>query len=317
MADFIGLIKRNPLLTFFILTFTFSWILFLIYILIPNEVSLMLVILAIYAPACSALIISKITGNKENNNNTLIKWITFLIIWIIATITFIINYLIKVANFSLVIIIGSIFLGLLPSIVISSGFSHNPDIKNVFQSYIQPKGHFGLYIFAILYLPTVLLVGVGITFALGHFVIWIDLPSGIELFGLIILTLSYTFFFGGGTNEEPGWRGFALPKLQLKFSPLIASIILGFIWGLWHAPIYLPQSQSIFQFIIFLLNTLKITFMLTWLYNRTGGSVLATALLHTIGNLSFEFIPTTLVAEIIQIIIPILLIFIDQMWKKK
>jgi membrane protease YdiL (CAAX protease family) len=56
--------------------------------------------------------------------------------------------------------------------------------------------------------------------------------------------------------------------------------------------------------------------MLTWLYNHTGGSVLATALLHTIGNLSFEFIPTTLAAEIIQIIIPIMLIIIDRMWEK-
>ncbi|NVM37422.1 MAG: hypothetical protein HWN81_17635 [Candidatus Lokiarchaeota archaeon] len=58
------LIKRHPLLTFFILTFTFSWAFFLIYILIPNDVSLMLVILAIYTPTYSALIISKITGNK-------------------------------------------------------------------------------------------------------------------------------------------------------------------------------------------------------------------------------------------------------------
>jgi membrane protease YdiL (CAAX protease family) len=57
--------------------------------------------------------------------------------------------------------------------------------------------------------------------------------------------------------------------------------------------------------------------MLTWLYNRTGGSVLATGLMHTVGNLSFEFIPATLAAEIIQIIIPIILIFTDRMWKKK
>ena len=317
MVNLTGFIKRNPLLTFFILTFTFSWVLFLIYILISNDVSLILVILAIYAPAYSALIISKITGNKENNNNSLVKWITFLIIWVIATITFILNYLIKVANFSLIIIIGAIFLGLLPSIAISSGFSQNPDLKMVFQTYIKPKGHFGFYVLAILYVPIVLLIGIGITLVLGQPVIWMDLPSGVELFGLIILTILYTFFFGGGVNEEPGWRGFALPKLQLKFSPLIASLILGFIWGLWHTPIYLPQSESILHFVIFLLNTLKITIMLTWLYNRTGGSVLATALLHTIGNVSFEFIPTTLAAEIIQIIIPIMLIIIDRMWEKK
>jgi len=316
MVYLIDFIKRYRLTTFFILTFVFSWVFFFMYILFPNDISLMLVILAIYAPAFSALIISKITGNKENSNNTRVKWITFIIIWVIATITFIINYFIQVANFSLIILIAAILLGLLPSIVISSGFSQNPDIKIVFQSFVKPKGHFGLYLFAILYLPVVLLIGVAITLVFGASIIWVDIPSGVELFGLIILTLSYTFFFGAGTNEEPGWRGFALPKLQLKFSPLITSLILGFIWGLWHAPVYLPQYGSLFRFIIFLLNTLKITIMLTWLYNRTRGSVLATALLHTIGNLSFEFIPTTLAAEIIQIIIPVMLIFIDRMWKK-
>jgi len=91
---------------------------------------------------------------------------------------------------------------------------------------------------------------------------------------------------------------------------------LGFFWGLWHAPIYLPQYDSPILFIYFMLNILKITLILTWLYNRTGGSVLATALLHTIGNLTFEFIPVTLASDIIQIVITILLIFIDRMWKK-
>ena len=317
MPNSTSIIKRYPIVSYFVFAFSFSWILFLAYLLIPNEISLMLVVLAIYAPACSALIISKILGKKEDKKNVVGRWIVFLIIWLLASITFMVNYLVKVPTFSITIIIGAIFLGLLPAIVISSGFSQNSDIKKVFQSYMKPTGHFGFYLFAILYMPIILLIGISITLLMGQSVAWIDLPSGFELLGYIILTISYTFFFGGGTNEEPGWRGFALPKLQAKFSPLIASLILGIIWGLWHAPMYLPQYGSMFQFIIFLLNTLKITIMLTWLYNRTKGSVLATALLHSIGNLSFEFIPTTLVAEIIQIIVPIVLIIIDRMWKKQ
>jgi membrane protease YdiL (CAAX protease family) len=162
----------------------------------------------------------------------------------------------------------------------------------------------------------IFLIGIGITLTFGQPVAWMPLPTGIELVGLIILTFLYTFFFGAGTNEEPGWRGFALPKLQLKYSPLVASLILGLIWGLWHAPIYIPQYDSVFRFILFLLNTIKIAIVLTWFYNRTGGSVLSTALLHTIGNLTFEFIPTTFASEIIQLVIMILLIFIDRMWKK-
>ena len=316
MVNLINSIRRYPLTFFFIFTFSFSWILFLIYILNPNELSILLIIFAIYAPALSAIIISKITGNKQDFNNTSVKWIIFFIIWVIATFTFILNYLIKIADLPFLIIIGAIILGLLPALVVSSGFSQNQDIRAIFRSYIRPEGHYGCYIFAILYLPVIFLIGIGITLGFDQPVVWMPLPTGFELLGLIILTFLYTFFFGAGTNEEPGWRGLALPKLQLNYSPLVASIILGLIWGLWHAPIYIPQYDSVFQFILFLLNTIKIAIILTWLYNRTGGSVLSTALLHTIGNLTFEFIPATLASEIIQIVIPIILIFIDRMWKK-
>ncbi len=201
--------------------------------------------------------------------------------------------------------------------MISSGCSNNTDIKMVFQSYTQPKGHFVWYLVAILLVPGALLLGAFITMLLGQDISWISLPYGFELIGLITITFMYTFFYGAGTNEEPGWRGFALPRLQQKFSPLIASIILGLIWGFWHTPIYLPQYSSIIQYGIFLLNTIKIAIILTWLYNRTGGSVLATALLHTIGNITFEFIPYTLASELIQLGIMIVLIFTDRMWKKK
>ena len=204
VVNLLNLIRRYPLITFFILTFTFSWILFLIYILNPNEVSILLIILAIYAPAYTALIISKITGNKQNNNKTRVKWVIFLIIWVIATFTFIFNYFMQVGNLPLFIIVGSIFLGLLPAFITASGFSQNLDIRAVFRSYIKPKGHFGWYLFAILYLPVVFLIGIAITLRFDQPVVWISLPIGVELVGLIILTFLYTFFFGAGTMKNLG-----------------------------------------------------------------------------------------------------------------
>jgi len=243
-----------------------------------------------------------------------LKWLIFTIIWILATLIFILNVKIEL---SILIIIGAIFLGLLPALMVSSGFSNNPNVKMVFESYIKPTGHFIWYLVAISLVPCSLLLGAVITLLLGQSVTWVSLPYGFELLGLIVMTFIYTFFFGAGTNEEPGWRGFALPRLQLKFSPLIASMILGLIWGFWHTPIYLPQYSSFIQYGVFLLNTIKIAIILTWLYNRTGGSVLATALLHTIGNITFEFLPYTPTSELIQIGIMIVLIITDRMWKKK
>ena len=80
---------------------------------------------------------------------------------------------------------------------------------------------------------------------------------------LVVLTV-------GGALEEPGWRGFALPRLQQRMSPVRATLLLGFIWGLWHIPIYGPLAPPFIM---------ALAFFYTYLYNRTG-SVLLAILLH-------------------------------------
>ena len=87
------------------------------------------------------------------------------------------------------------------------------------------------------------------------------------------LTAVGTFFLVltvGGGFEEPGWRGFALGRLQERLSPVRATLLLGFVWGLWHVPLYGPLAPV-------LITTLA--FFYTYLYNRTG-SVLLVILLH-------------------------------------
>lgn len=73
----------------------------------------------------------------------------------------------------------------------------------------------------------------------------------------------------GGGFEEPGWRGFALPRLQARHSPLAATLILALFWGLWHLPLYG----------LGFVGPMLYAFYYTYLYNRTG-SVLLCILLH-------------------------------------
>jgi membrane protease YdiL (CAAX protease family) len=85
-----------------------------------------------------------------------------------------------------------------------------------------------------------------------------------------------------GPVEEFGWRGLALPLLQRRFAPLRAGLILGAIWGVWHAPAFLlggtPQSE--WSFVAFFVGCLAISVIATALYNDTRGSILLTAFFH-------------------------------------
>ena len=86
-----------------------------------------------------------------------------------------------------------------------------------------------------------------------------------------------------GLGEEPGWRGFALPQLQSKYSPFKASLILAPLWTLWH----LPLMGNEFPWPIvppFVLSVFGATFMLTWVFNETRGSVLLPMLMHAVVN---------------------------------
>jgi membrane protease YdiL (CAAX protease family) len=85
-------------------------------------------------------------------------------------------------------------------------------------------------------------------------------------------------------GEEPGWRGFALPALQANRSPLTATLILGVLASGWHLPLVFVGLLGP----IGLIGTVAVTFIYTWLFNRSGGSVLMTLLFHAMeGSISF------------------------------
>ena len=88
------------------------------------------------------------------------------------------------------------------------------------------------------------------------------IPGYLQMFFLTAV------IFGG--QEEPGWRGFALPRLEERHVPLVATLILGLGWGVWHIPLYGPAG-----FVV----PLVLAFFYSWLYNRTQ-SVLLCILLH-------------------------------------
>src|SRR5215217_1480378 len=92
-------------------------------------------------------------------------------------------------------------------------------------------------------------------------------------------------FIGGPVFEEIGWRGFALPRLQRLHGPLVGTLILGALWGLWHLPLFLVPSWdtphgSLLDVALFVVLAMSIALVLTWVFNNTKGSVLVAILAH-------------------------------------
>jgi membrane protease YdiL (CAAX protease family) len=87
------------------------------------------------------------------------------------------------------------------------------------------------------------------------------------------------------SSEQLAWSGFALPRMQARWGALPASLVLGAVWAVWHLPLFfVPGSQRDLGFPSFLLATVGLRVVLTWVFNNTGGSVLLVSLLHQSAN---------------------------------
>jgi len=111
--------------------------------------------------------------------------------------------------------------------------------------------------------------------------------------------------------EEIGWMGFALPRLQEKYGPLWASVVLGVLWALWHLPAYFGSRQVVedkvglgeLDRLLYLLPLLMLLAILTrivmtWLFNVTMGSVIVVTLFHAAFNTSNNELVTAFMPKI-------------------
>ena len=103
-------------------------------------------------------------------------------------------------------------------------------------------------------------------------------------------------FTSGPFQEEFGSRGYALPLLKKKYSVLTSSIILGFLWAIWHLPQFLVPVEKTGMFYItpiwlFILTVMTANILYSWIFNNTNQSVLASLILHAQMNFFFWIFP--------------------------
>lgn len=154
-----------------------------------------------------------------------------------------------------------------------------PWFRGLFHWRVAP----GWYAFAILFPALLMAVASAAFLATGGTLTPALLPERLVQY---LPTLVVMALIGGG-NEEPGWRGFGLPHLQRRFSPLAATFLLGLVWAFWHLPLLgtspgalaAPAGEIATRILLLLVSITAHAFWYTWLINRTG-SVLLCILLH-------------------------------------
>lgn len=314
-------IRRHQVLAFLIITYAITWPgLFLVLFIFPgNDLVEILCSQVGFSPAIAAILISGIADSSPKIRRSKACWIAFIIAWVLSSIVQIV-YFWKVNGSDLtlpVIIISGIF-ALMPAWVLSRAYARTPGIRKQFSTLLKPRGPVIWYLVVFLIFPGLLVLSMGITRLFGgeaYFNLAEMDFKGAAVF--LLLEFMYGFLYTGGINEESGWRGFTLPRLQSRYPVIVAAMIVWFFWALWHIPYDIgrgAQTAWILENRIFW--NLLVSILMTWLFNRTNGSILAPALFHPAMNAFGDQFSITMAGRVLFFGLTIFAIVYDRMWKK-
>jgi uncharacterized protein len=325
-----SLLRRHALLAFFSLTFALSWSIWGLQSLLAgaDPISVRwLGIVAVYGPTLAAIGLAGLLDLERQASVTPRRRL-----WLVGAVlagTVWLNSIVASNPFDstrpVMATLLWLVITLLPAWVVWSSFSRRRGVRTLLQTLtawrVPP-----LWYFVALLLPVIIsAVGIALLGLLGQplppFPRTEPLP---ELLPLLVTTFLATLLYGGPLGEEVGWRGFALPRLQARYSPLVASLLLSVVWGLWHIPLHLQGVyQGIFPdglpgILLRIVITIPTTILFTWFYNRTQGNLWLVVLLHTaVNNAAGFWLPVTLGVYVAMLIMMVTLIITDRMWRMR
>jgi CAAX protease family protein len=194
----------------------------------------------------------------------------------------------------LVLLITSTFTGPMPAAFVLTGLiDGRAGVRALLRRMIDWRVGIGWYLLVIVGYPVAMIAVVSVIVGAAPLNALLSNPSLLVSSYLPGIALGLIF---PALGEEPGWRGFALPRLQRLYGPLLASLTLGVLHALWHTPAYFVRgaiSDNGFDLGVFIGNSLGImafTFVWTWLFNSTSGSVLFAMFMHATSNATSQLI---------------------------
>jgi membrane protease YdiL (CAAX protease family) len=209
----LALVRRHPLVTFFVLAYALSWWAWILYALgvFPNPI-------ASFGPFLAALVVLALTEGKPGIGRLFRRMVR----WRVSPVWY-----------ALALLLPAVLAGIAAALNVLLG--------------AQP--------------PSPAQVGA-----------W---PQLFPTFAVLLLVPGF-----GGAWEEPGWRGYAVPRLQRGRSALVASLILGVLIAGWHLPLMVAGEIHYSDIVLILAAMIVVN----WVFNNAKGSVLIVMLLHAANN---------------------------------
>lgn len=156
-------------------------------------------------------------------------------------------------------------------------------VLRMLRRYVQWRAGIGWYLFVLVGIPAIIILAT--LFVPGAVASYQPILG--SLLAAYPMAFLLTVFLGGPLGEEPGWRGFALPRLQDRFGPLRGSLLLGVVWAAWHLPLFWSgvwTPPTVANVVMFTVMIVALTVIMTWVYNHTAGSLLIMILMHASFN---------------------------------
>jgi uncharacterized protein len=321
-------IKRHDIVTFFLLGIAICFVtLFPVVLVIPQNdtlgqlLSFYLARIGVYSPVLAGMFIARIIQPDRQRVPFARRLLIFLPAWFIAEIIQVASIRLTAAPGASTVALAILSLPatLLPAFVISSAYSGADGVKQMLSTLVRPKGSIVYYLVALLTFPVIHIVGTGITNVLNGDAWFPRISQGADLAFTLFITFFSVLLFSGGINEESGWRGFAQNRLQVKYSPLVANLILWFLMVIWHIPNDIVQYRYGGYILVRIALYPFITILFGWVYNRTKGSILAPAIFHASMNSMNPLMgvfPITTAGNILLVSLAVIALVYDRMWKK-
>ena len=311
-------IQRYDILLFFVLTFLFSWSIWFLSPYLPDTHDWgRLSGIASAGPVIVSMFLSVLLRPGQDRSLVKRHFLVFAVAFAGAVGIGWLDSLWWNYPMTSVEITFDLVLALLAAYIISGAFSPWHGIRALLERLAKRRVDIQWILVAILLWPTLVFLANVLARWLGMSVPANPSIPDVPLIPLIVETFFWVFLFASPLHEDPGWWGFALPRLQVRKSPLVAGIWIGVMWGLWHLPLHLmgfyPFGAAGFMI---RLEEIPSAIIFVWLFNRSKGSLLPVILLHAARNATSIFLSRAYIPMfLLWLLLACVLVVWDKMWR--